>query len=236
MKKKKDEAVVEEETIEMAAEPEKEEEKKEEMAAPEEKETPEEDKKEAPAEEKKEEMSDEEPKEEEKQDEFSFGFDASAAMSMMPDDDDACKMAKEEFTKGKDADFSVIAKGMYAAMCKHAEMYSKMSADKDTCMAEMSTLREFKASREEAEKKFAVDLTLKELSEKFAIPEETVSEMRDEGYKIEFSKLDEWKLSTKAKSVDFAVIAKKDGKEDVVRIGLLWNTSPKSTQGNLWVK
>lgn len=241
MKKKKDEAVVEEEKLDMAAEPEKEEKPedlKEDMAAEEEKETPEKEKSETSEDEKKEEMSAEESKEEkpeDKEDEFSFGFDPSVAMSMMPEENEFCKMARDEFAKGKDANFGVIANGMYAALVYCNGKMSEMASEKETYMAEMSSLKEFKAEREEAEKKFAVDLTLKELSEKFIIPEETISEMREDGYKAEFSKLEDWKLSTKAKSVDFAIAEKKDGKDDVVRVGLIWNTSPKKTQDNLWV-
>jgi hypothetical protein len=244
MKKKKDEAVVEEQ-LDMAADPEKEEEKpepaeepkkEEEMAAPEKEDgekkpegemaAPAEDEKPEP----KEEMAaDPEKKEdEEPEEEFSFGFSVDEAMAMMPEDDEKCSMARGEFAKGKDADGKVMMAGMFAAM-------QRMAAKCHAAEEEMSALKEFKAGIEAQQKQFAVDMTLKELSEKFAIPEETLAEMREDADKVEFAGLESWKTSVKAKSVDFAVIGKKD-KEDVVRIGLVWNTAPRKAQDNLWVK
>jgi hypothetical protein len=246
MKKKKDEAVVEEQ-LDMAADPEKEEEKpepaeepkkEEEMAAPEKDEDGEkkpEEEMAAPSEEEKPEPKSEEmaaepekKEDEEPEEEFSFGFSVDEAMAMMPEDDEKCSMARGEFAKGKDADGKVMMAGMFAAM-------QKMAAKCHAAEEEMFALKEFKAGIEAQQKQFAVEMTLKELSEKFAIPEETLAEMRSDAEKIEFEGLESWKTSVKAKSVDFAVIGKKD-KEDVVRIGLVWNTAPRKAQDNLWVK
>jgi hypothetical protein len=244
MAKKKEETKVEEpekEEVEMATpeeeKPEPVEEPKEEMAAPEqEDEKKPEEEMAAPADEEKpepksEEMAAEEPEkkeDEEPEEEFSFGFSVDEAMAMMPEDDEKCSMARGEFAKGKDADGKVMMAGMFAAM-------QKMAAKCHAAEEEMSALKEFKAGIEAQQKQFAVDMTLKELSEKFAIPEETLAEMRSDAEKIEFEGLESWKTSVKAKSVDFAVIGKKD-KEDVVRIGLVWNTAPRKAQDNLWVK
>jgi hypothetical protein len=170
-----------------------------------------------------------EKKEDEPEEEFSFGFSVDEAMAMMPEDDEKCAMARGEFAKGKDADGKVMMAGMFAAM-------QRMAAKCHAAEEEMAALKEFKAGIEAQQKQFAVDMTLKELSEKFAIPDETIKEMRDDAEKVEFAGIESWKTSVKAKSVDFAVIGKKDGKEDVVRIGLVWNTAPRKAQDNLWVK
>jgi hypothetical protein len=229
MGKKKEEVKVEEleKEIEMAAPetPEKEEKPTEEMAAPSEKEeTPEEEKKESPEEEKKEQEdktemaapSDEKPEEKEEpkeEEEFSFGFDHAVAMSLFADDSEDEKKAKEEFAKKGEADSKVLMSGMFAAMCRMSEFCKGMSE-------KMAALESFKAGIEEQKKNFAVDSTIKELTGKFEIPEETVKEMREESAKFEFAQIDGWMNFAKAKAVDFPVIVPKNGKEEVVRIGL----------------
>jgi hypothetical protein len=238
--KKDGEVKVEEpvkEEIEMAA-PETPEEKPEEMAAPSEKEeTPEEEKKESPEEEKKEqedktEMAADpekpEEKEEPKEEEFSFGFDHSVAMSLFADDSEEEKKAKEEFAKGKDADGKVLMSGMFAAMNRMSEFCNKMTA-------EMAELKQFKADIEEQKKNFAVDSTLGDLSGKFEIPEDTIKNMREEAKKFDFAQINSWQNSVKAQAVDFPVIAPKNGKEEVVRIGLPFAGSSKTQSDSLWI-
>jgi hypothetical protein len=245
-KDKKEETKVEEpeKEIEMAAPTEEQPAEKpenEEMAAPSEKEeTPEEEKKESPEEEKKEQEdktemaapADEKPEEKEEpkeEEEFSFGFDHAVAMSLFAEsEDEKCKMAAEELVKGKDADTSKVMMGLFAACHAMSEACKGMKE-------EMAALKQFKADIEEQKKNFAVDSTIKELTAKFEIPEEAVNSMREEAAKFEFAQIDGWMNFAKAKAVDFPVIVPKNGKEEVIRIGLPFGmASSRTSKDDLW--
>jgi hypothetical protein len=156
------------------------------------------------------------PEKEEKEEEFSFGFSVEDAMAMMPEDEKCAA----EFAKGKDAVFSVIANSLFAACHAANEMNKKMAEDCKVHMAENEELKKFKSDREDQEKKFSVDLTLKEATEKYIIPDEDLNKMREDGYAVEFAQLETWQTGVKAKCFDFAVVGKDKGKEDVVRIAL----------------
>jgi hypothetical protein len=210
---------------EMAVEAPAEEKPKEEMAV------------EAPAEEKpKEEMAveapaEEKPKEEEK--EFSFADFANLVTYMEEEpeaeDEEAkmCKMAAEELKKEK-ADFSKVVAGMYAKMCK-------MSAKSAQMGAEMSALREFKASVEAQQKKFTVDQTFRELEEKVVIPDEARAEMLADAEKYSFAEIGIWQNNCKAKSFDFATKIKESDESKVVRYALPFFNLPKlENNGSVW--
>lgn len=197
----------EEKEEEMAAEPVKEEEKEEEMAAEEEKPV----EMEAPAEEKK--------------FEFPKNFNMEMLAEMFADsEDEEVKMAAEE-AKKEFADPGVMMAGMFAAMCK-------MAAEKKVYMAENEELKKFKADFEAQQKGFAVDKTLKELSEKVYITDEARQEMIAEAEKYSLEDIDQWRTFCKAKSFDFAV--KESSKTDVVRVGQPFTASTPKQSDDLW--
>jgi hypothetical protein len=194
----------------------------------EEKETPAEEKAESPAEEKKE-------KEEgtEKKFEFPTNFDmAKMGAFFAEEEDEMCKMASAELERGEFANPAVVMGGMFAKMCKMAELVEKMAEDSRVYMAELEGLRKFKAETEVEQKKFAVSRFLTELSEKVVIPAEAEEEMLASADKYEFSKLDEWRTECKAKSFEFAV--KRSGKSDVQPIGLPFAAETGRKKDDLW--
>jgi hypothetical protein len=179
---------------EAKAEGDKEEMAKEETPAEEKKETPAEEKKEPAAEEKKEKMSEEK--------EFDF-----AKMRSFFESDEKMGAEVGNFEQGMYAEAKGIIYGMFAKMCNMAE-------ELKACKAEMSDLVAYKASKEEAEKAFAVDMTIKKLEEKVVIPDEARAEMVAKAK--EFATIEEFEIYAKAKSFDFAVIKK--GDKDVMRV------------------
>lgn len=195
----------------------------------EEKETPEEEKKESPEEQKK-----EEEKGVEKKFEFPKNFDMSVMSTMFSDEEEEeeVKMAKEEITKGEFANPSVLMGGMFAKMCKMSNMISKMAEDNKTYMAELENLKKFKTDLEESQKKFAVEETIRVLSEKVIIPDEAKEEMIAEAEKYSFDKIEEWKTYCKAKSFDFAI--KEGSKSDVVRVGMPFSETTLKKKDDLW--
>lgn len=214
---------------------------KEEMAAEtekdEKKESPEEEKNETPAEEKAE--SPEEEKAEKKEGtekKFAFPkkFNAEMMTEMFADDEDEdVKMAKEELKKGEFADPEVVMSGMFARMCKMADMMTKMAEDSKVYMEENEQLKKFKADVDGQQKEFAIQSTLKELSEKVVIPSEARDEMVAEAEKYSFSNIEAWKTYCKAKSFDFAI--KENGEKDtVVKFALPFAGSKKSADDTLW--
>jgi hypothetical protein len=218
----KDTAVVVDEVI-MATDTQKEEEK----------ESPEEEKAETPSEEKKE---DEQGVEKKFAFPENFNLEEMSALFAEEDEDaEEVKMAREELKKGEFADPSVLMSGMFAKMCKMAATVAKMAEDSKVYMSENEELKKFKADVEEKQKMFAVEMTLKELSEKVVIPTEAREEMISEAQKYSMDTIDAWKTFCKAKSFDFAVV-KKDGEESVtvVKMGLPFDGTVTKPANDLW--
>jgi hypothetical protein len=224
--------------------------KPEEMAVEEKKESPAEEKAESPAEEKKEkaegtEMAAEEVKPEEmaaeekeelpaeekaeKKFEFPKNFNIEAMSQMFAEDEEEeVKMAKGEF-----AEPGIVMAGMFAKMCKMAEIVAKMAEENKAYMAENEELKKFKAEDDSVKKFAEVEKTLNELGEKVVIPEDSMIEFRASAENFSFEEIDAWKNECKAKSFDFAT--KKSGKEEIERIALPHNTSSLRKPGtDIW--
>jgi ribosomal protein L9 len=212
--------------------------KEEEVKKEEEKETPAEEKVEAPEEEKEEVAKGEEKK-------FSLDsyLDVAAALAFLEaeaesDEEMAGKIgfAVEELKKGAEfADTGKVVAGMYAKMFCIGQKMAKMAEDAKVYMAENEELKKFKADMEASQKQFAVDSTLKELSDKVVIPDDVMSEMRAKAEEFAFAEIDGWKNYCKAKSFDFAVKSKsKKNDDDIVRIGFPFGNTNKSSKDDLW--
>ena len=180
---------------------EKELEKKEEMA-------------EVPAEEvKKEEMAEkpaesDEPDEDDKEEKKEFAeVDFQKFRSFFSDE--AMSAEVEKFEKGMFADASPLVCAMYAKMCN-------MAKEVEFCNEKMAELVAYKAQKEESEKAFAVNMTIKKLEEKVVIPEEARLEMVEEAKK--FATIEEFEVYAKAKSFDFALVTKKESDKNVLRV------------------
>ena len=200
-----------------------------EMESPEAEETPKEEQEETPAEETNEVESGKE--------KFSLNAwaDTSAMLAFLEEEtEDASeegqkvRLAAEELKKGDEADMSAVMSGMYAKMCK-------MSTALKASMAENEELKKFKGAVEEEQKTFAVDTTIKELSEKFVIPEEVVQEMKTKSSEYAFSAINDWKNAVKAQAVDFAVRATntEDTEEQITRFALPFTHSQRATD-DVW--
>jgi hypothetical protein len=202
------------------------------MAAPvnEKTETPADEKAETPAEEKK-----EEEKGTEKKFEFPKNFDWEKMSALFSDDsdEDDVKMAKAELEKKEFCDPGIMMGGMYAKMCKMAESMCKMAEDNKVYMAENEELKKFKADFESSQKAFAVEKTLRELSEKVVISSEARDDMVAESEKYSFATIESWVTYCKAKSFDFAV-KEINGKADVVRVGMPFTGTAPKKQNDLW--
>lgn len=200
---------------EMALDKDKEEGKEEEMAKDEKEED---DKKEEVKEDDK-----EEDKEEDKPKKFEFpsNFDVNKTLELFGDDEDSqIKLGKEELSKSEDVDLSVLLSAMFAKMLKISE--------------ENSELREFKATSEGEQKKFEVEKTLKELSEKVVIPDEAKEEMKAEADKYDLANIETWKTYCKAKSFDFAVKKESESGEEFLSFGLPFTGKLSSNNDDLW--
>jgi hypothetical protein len=200
----------------------------EEMAADETKETPKEESEEAPEEQ---EQEKEEGTEKEK---FSLNAwaDVASVLSFLEEEtDDASedaqniRLAAEELKKDK-SDFGIVFRGMYAKMCK-------MSAFAKACMAENEDLKKFKASVEEEKKQFAVDVTIKELCQKFSIPDEVVAEMKTSSKDFSYEKLNDWTNSVKARAVDFAVKTNENDGDQIITYAFPFGEAYKNPE-ELW--
>ena len=215
-----------EEVEKMEALPEKEEVKEEKMAEVE-----------IEVEDKQEEDKEEEDKEEMSavpaQFTFPKNFNMETIMSLFADKEtEEISYAVEELTRGQFADPSVVMSGMFAKMCKMSEMIQKMAKDAEVYMSENESLKQFKADMEENKKMFEVESTLKQLSEKVAIPEEAKKEMLAEATKYSFANIDSWKTYCKAKSFDFSVI-KQNEESNVVRVGMPFSGTAQKRE-DLW--
>jgi hypothetical protein len=115
--------------------------------------------------------------------------------------------------------------GMFAKMFCMRDKMAVMEEQNKTYMAENEDLKKFKADVEESQKNFAVDTTLKELSDKVVIPDEAMTDMKDKAKEFSLADIEGWKNYCKAKSFDFAI--KPSGKKDedeIVRIGFSTTT------------
>lgn len=205
-----------------------------------------EEEKEAPAEEEKENFA-EENKEEEKAEEKKFSLDAFldvvAALAFLEAETEANEemagkigFAVEELKKGAEfADGGKVMAGMYAKMFCMKDKMMAMEEQNKVYMAENEELKKFKADVEESQKNFAIDTTLKELSDKVIISEEAMTDMRDKAKEFSFAEIEGWKNYCKAKSFDFAVKpSKKKDEDDIVRIGFPFTSTSKPAKDDLW--
>ena len=195
----------------------------EEMAA-EKDETPAEEKAETPAEEKKE-KEDGTEKKFGLPDKFSDKLEKMSTMFSAPDEDEDVKMAAEELKKGMFADPGTLAYGLYCKMCKMADDMVVMAAENDE-------LKKFKADVEGQQKAFAIEFTLKELSEKVVIPQNVRDEMVAEAENYSYENIENWKMFCKAKSFDFAL--KSGNKSDVVKVAQPFAGRPTNPTPDLW--
>lgn len=143
------------------------------------------------------------------------------------------KMGADELDK-EEANFGLVLKAMYSKMCKMAESLKEEKAKSEVYMAENEELKKFKVDRENEEKKFAVEDTLRILSEKVEITDDVLAEMRTESEKFSLQELEGWKNYCKAKSFDFAVKNKPDVADSkIVRIGLPF-TETTNIKKDIW--
>jgi hypothetical protein len=106
-----------------------------------------------------------------------------------------------------------------------------MAKDSEVYMAELDTLKKFKANIEGQQKEFAVAQTLKEIGERVVVPEDVMSEMKESAANFSIDNIDAWKNSCKARVFDFAV-KKVDGKnEDKPIVVGLWQTVEDAGKG-----
>jgi len=172
-----------------------------------------------------------------KEKKFEFPIEKMDEMFSADDDEDDIKMAKVECAKGKEADFGIVMAGAYAKMCKMESYAKKLAEDNKAYMAENEELKKFKAELETKQKEFAVNETLKEVSEAVYIPDNVMAEMKAEADKYAFENIEAWKNYVKAKSFEFAIKPIKDN--GITEVGLpfgsvtvqkddLWATQPNS--------
>lgn len=190
------------------------------------------------------EQAPEEPKKEETpEDEYSLaGFiDLVGARAFLEEEGESdtddfkycMKMGIEQLPKGKDADFGLLLKAMYSKMCKMSEDMKAEKAKSEVFMAENEELKKFKSETETAQKNFAVEETLKQLSDKVDIDADTIEEMRSEAAKFSLPDLEGWKNYCKAKSFDFAVKKNKKVEQSIPRIGLPF-TETAHVKNDIW--
>lgn len=136
---------------------------------------------------------------------------------------DMCQMAVSDMKeKGEFADKDIVAKGMYAAMCKMATKIKVMADDKDVYMDENMSLKEFKANVEGQRKEFEINQIFAELSEKVIIPDDAMTEMREKALDFSLPDINGWKNWCKSKAFDFAIRVKTEEKsedDNIVRFG-----------------
>ena len=103
-------------------------------------------------------------------------------------------------------------------------------------MAENEELRKFKADAEGQQKQFAVDSTLKELSEKVVIPDEMLATLRSEAEKFALADIEGWKNFCKAQTWEFAVVqkAKEEDENPIIVFDTGWGK--KEVQTNIWAE
>lgn len=180
----------------------------------------------------------EEPGETDEKKEFAFpeNFSAETMMSLFAEEEEEFALLKGELDKGKFADPALVMSAMFSKMCKMSKAMEEMSVNSKAYMADNEELKKFKADIEESRKEFAVNQTLRELSEKVIIPDEARLEMVREAENYSLENLDGWKTFCKAKSFDFAVAAPKDGTEGPRRMALPVTGTSKKSPGddNLW--
>ena len=151
-----------------------------------------------------------------------FSAEEMAAMFAEEDGDEDDTKAKfhagkAEFESGKDA--LAMMRAMFAVITKMQTKMGRMAADAEVYMAENTELKKFKADTESQQKEFAVQETMRELSEKANLPDDVRDEIVAEAAKHTLENIDQWKNFAKAKSFDFAKQQDEIQKEEVPVIG-----------------
>jgi len=174
--------------------------------------------------------------EEEQVSENSFQYPDNFNMETMMgvfagDEDEDIKMALEEMA----TDFckpEVMISAMFTKIMSMAKKIGEMEEESKSYMAENEELKAYKASIEE-EKKFArVQAFLVDLGNKVVVPEETMTEFRENSNNFAIEELDVWESQCKAKSFDFAI---RDGKEGEIKIALPFKSSSlRKPNSDIW--
>jgi hypothetical protein len=157
---------------------------------------------------------------------FSYAtiFSTEEAMSLFAEEEDDDEDTKAKFSAGK-AEFesgknaAAMMSAMFAAIKKMQAKMGRMAADKEVYMAENEELKKFKAETEEKQRDFAVQETMRELSEKANIPDDVKAEIIAEAGKHTLDTIDQWKNFAKAKSFDFAKPKTETQEEEIPMIG-----------------
>jgi hypothetical protein len=194
-----------------------EEEKKklEEEKAKEAKEDPKEEKTETPEEEKKEAKEekmaeDEKPVEEkpaEEKKEFSLDpyLDVAALLAFLENETEDYREIAEEFAKKDQMNYGRVMGAMYSKMCKMSAKMAEYEKDKTVYMQENEELKKFKAEKDQEQFAFAVDSTLKDISDKVEIPHDELEALKEDSKNYSLETIDAWRNMAKSKALDFAI-------------------------------
>jgi len=225
-----------EETAEVVEEMASEEEVVEEMAS-EEKPDEESNEEEMSAEEDAEDKAGEQEEDEKPFSENSFqypsNFDMQAMSEMFAEDEDEdIKMATEKMA----TDFcepEIMMSAMFTKLMKMAQKMKSMEEDSKAYMAENEELKAYKASIEEEQKFARVQSFLVDLGTKVVVPEEILTEFRENSNNFAIEELHVWEAECKAKSFDFAI--REGKKEETQRIALPFKSNGlRKPNNDIW--
>ena len=149
-------------------------------------------------------------------------FNLDVLLSLFEKDSDV----SVELEKGEEADPAIVIEGLYKRLSesqKRLEQYKK----------DLDELHKFKADVEKSQKEFAVEQTLRELSDKVIIPEDAREKMVQEAEKYSLEDLEGWKNYCKALSFDFAV-KEKEVEGQVTKVGLPFGKAAGKKKKDLW--
>ena len=192
---------------------EKPEEKKEEMAA------------EKPEEKKEEEEEKTEEKEEKPEEKMSLdnNLDVKAMLAMIEGE-------TEDYQKlcdmGEGVDFGMLSHALYKKMCK-------MSEEGKAYMSELEGLRKFKADVDAEKFMYAVESTLKDVSD--VLPHAELEKAREQSKDFSIDTIDAWKNGVKALAFSFTKNEKKP-EDNIVRMGLPFSNESRKNTSSPWVR
>jgi len=119
-----------------------------------------------------------------------------------------------------------------------AKVFEALIALNAVLVAQNATLESFKEKIDKDNFDRQVDITLNKISGKFEIPEDVISEMKNEASEFSLENLDQWKNKCKAEALDKFPLKKSDDgdDEDVPVFGLNWPTEKDVPHSSKWQK
>jgi len=152
-------------------------------------------------------------------------------------EEESIEQAKAELLKEDGADTNLVIMAMFDSLKSVSSKVASIQKERDDAIAEASELGEYRDKIIASQKEFAVDETINNLLLKVVIPEDVITEMKDDSENFSLEDIDAWKNKCKARTFDFVATDSDAENKKITKIGIANKNIKKSTEPkNIWAQ